>query len=70
MTESDVPLTSTVADLRRWVDAGALWRVVRRSGEELEISMCTCTGGEEVDRIVSRDPAVRDYVGDRWASDD
>lgn len=59
-----------VENLRRWTDAGALWRVVRRSGDEIEISMCTCTGGEEVDRIVSSEPAVRDYVGDRWASDD
>ena len=70
MAESEVPLTSTVDDLRRWTDAGALWRVVRRSADELEISMCTCTGGEEVDRIVSRDAAVLDYVGERWSSED
>jgi hypothetical protein len=65
MTESEV-----VADLRRWTDSGALWRVVRRSHEEVEISLCTCTGGEEVDRIVSREPAVLDYLGERWSSED
>lgn len=65
MAESEV-----VENLRRWTDAGALWRVVRRSGDEVEISMCTCTGDEEVDRITSREPAVRDYVGERWSSDE
>jgi hypothetical protein len=65
MVESEV-----VESLQRWTDAGALWRVVRRSGDEVEISMCTCTGGEEVDRVVSRDAAVLDYVGERWSSED
>jgi hypothetical protein len=62
--------SDAVDDLQRWTDAGALWRVVRRSPGLVELSLCTCTGGEEVDRIVSTDPDVLRYIGERWASDD
>ena len=63
--ESDV-----VAVLQRWTDAGAIWRVLSRTDDAVEISLRTCSGGEEVDRIRTADPAVFAYLGDRWASDD
>ncbi|MFT3900752.1 MAG: hypothetical protein QM728_11005 [Gordonia sp. (in: high G+C Gram-positive bacteria)] len=58
-----------VETLRRWSDAGALWRVLARRGDTLVIGMYRCDGGEEVDRIESADAALRDYVGDRTDSE-
>ncbi|MDQ1630413.1 MAG: hypothetical protein QOC80_385 [Frankiaceae bacterium] len=59
-----------VAVLRRWTDSGAIWRVLSRTADAVEISLRTCSGGEEVDRIRTADPSVLAYLGDRWASDD
>jgi hypothetical protein len=59
-----------VESLQRWADAGAIWRVVLRTRDSVEISMLTCTGGEEVDRFRSEDPAVLSYVGERESSED
>ncbi|HSP39446.1 MAG TPA: hypothetical protein VLR26_17030 [Frankiaceae bacterium] len=64
MSGSDV-----VAVLQRWTDSGAIWRVLSRSGDTVEISLRTCSGGEEVDRLRSTDPAVLAYLDGRWASD-
>jgi hypothetical protein len=64
MTESEV-----VTVLQRWTDAGAVWRVLSWIGDTVEISLRTCSGGEEVDRIRSADPAVVTYLDGRWASD-
>lgn len=56
--------------LRRWEESGGTWRVLARRGEELTISLRTCTGGEEADRLTSADPALLAYVGGRSAGDD
>ncbi len=52
--------------LRRWEEAGSTWEVlaVDRTGPTtvLTIALCTCTGGEEVDRLVTDDPEVAAYV--------
>ncbi len=64
-TDSDV-----VADLQRWTDSGATWRVLSRTATSVEISLRTCGADEEVDRVSSNDPAVLAYLGDRWASDE
>ena len=61
---------SPVARLRRWEDSGAAWRVLARSPESVLVALLTCDAGEEVDRLHSTDPALRDYVRDRWRSDD
>jgi hypothetical protein len=53
-----------VGRLRRWEDAGALWRVVARTGDGVEIALLTCDAGEVVDRFRSADPELLDYVGD------
>ena len=56
--------------LRRWESSGATWRVVGRTGTGvLTVSLLTCDGGEEMSRLVSDDPALRAYVGDRTTSD-
>lgn len=56
--------------LRRWEDSGATWRVVSRNGPELEIALITCTGDEEMDRLVSADPQLAAFVGERSNSED
>ncbi len=58
-----------VTRLRRWEDSGAVWRVLARRGEQLVVELWTCTGDEVVDRIVSRDPALRRFVAGRAGSD-
>ncbi|MFF0488513.1 hypothetical protein ACFYTQ_05760 [Nocardia sp. NPDC004068] len=67
MTDPD---STAVAALRRWEDSGAIWRVLGSRGGTLTIGLYQCTGGEEVDRIVSDDPALARFVGGRTASDD
>ena len=54
--------------LRRWEESGGTWRVVCRRGGELTVSLCPCTGGEEVDRVVSSAPSLREYVAGRLSS--
>jgi len=51
-----------VETLRRWERSGAMWRVVRQTDGMVEIALVTCTGAEQVDRLVSRDPALLAYV--------
>jgi hypothetical protein len=57
-----------VANLRRWEQFGAKWRVVFDDASILSVSLCRCDSDEEVDRITSDDPALRIYIGGRAAS--
>ncbi|MGK2865862.1 MAG: hypothetical protein ACSLFA_04345 [Mycobacterium sp.] len=59
-----------VEELRRWEDAGAHWQVIARTANRLTIALLRCDGGEEVDRLVSTDPAVLAFVGSRDCSGD
>ncbi|MBF6061216.1 hypothetical protein IU500_16050 [Nocardia terpenica] len=59
-----------VAVLRRWAESGAVWRVLSRRGGRVTVGLYECTGGAEVDRIESGDPALLDYLGDRSGSED
>jgi hypothetical protein len=59
-----------VQSLRRWADNGGVWRVVSRSAGQVEISLLTCDGGQEMDRLTSGDPAVLDFIGGRSSSDE
>lgn len=63
MTDSPVEI------LERWEDSGASWTVVSRSGAGLEIALITCTGDEEMERLVSASPELLAFVGDRNWSD-
>lgn len=56
--------------LRRWEAAGGTWEVVSTSAAVLTVRLCTCTGGEEVDRLTSSAPTLAAYVGGRTRSDD
>ena len=66
MTEDSVDL----ARLRRWEDAGGVWRVVGQGRGSLTLSLCRCDGGEEADRFATDDPAVLVYVAGRAGSDE
>ena len=57
--------TDRVAELQRWEDAGAVWSVVARKHDRVTIALLRCDGGEEVDRFISDDPSLLDYIGER-----
>ena len=62
-------MDETVAQLRRWTDSGAVWRVVSRAAGGVEIALLTCDAGEEVARLRSREPELLAYIGERDRSD-
>lgn len=66
----DARIEDAVATLRRWEDAGAVWRVLAREGASITVGLWTCTGDELVDRVVSAEPALDRFVAGRTASDD
>ncbi|WP_156252478.1 hypothetical protein [Pseudactinotalea terrae] len=70
MPEQGGAPSSALAALLRWECSGGTWAVLQRSTGALEISLRTCTAGEEVERLTSTDADVRDHVGDRERSDD
>ncbi|WP_063049845.1 hypothetical protein [Nocardia arthritidis] len=59
-----------VAVLRRWTDAGGVWRVTGRRSGSVTVALYQCTGGEEVDRLTSSDPELIRWLGDRTSSED
>jgi hypothetical protein len=59
-----------VAELRRWEDAGAVWRVVGRTASSVTVALLSCDGGEQVGAFTSEDPQLVAYVGDRLTSEE
>ena len=59
-----------VAALRRWEDAGGLWRVLARQGSAVTIGLYRCDGGEEIDRLVGDDPRLAAFLSGRSSSED
>ena len=59
-----------VAELQRWQDSGAVWRVISRARPGVTIALLRCDGGEEVDRFTSDDPNLFEFIGDRLSSDE
>jgi hypothetical protein len=53
---------SDLGELRRWEDFGGSWEVLARRGDVRVISLLRCDGGEEVSRLTSAEPDLRDYV--------
>lgn len=41
--------------LERWQDFGGVWRLVVADQHVATVSMCRCDGGEEVQRLTTRD---------------
>jgi hypothetical protein len=56
--------------LLRWEASGGHWRVLHRSAAGLEIALLTCTGDEEMGRVVSADRDLLAHVGDRLSDED
>lgn len=59
-----------VAELQRWEDAGAVWRVIGRSASGVTVALLRCDGGEEAGRFTSADPQLLAFVADRDSSED
>ncbi|KMO84683.1 hypothetical protein EV589_3537 [Mycobacterium sp. BK558] len=59
-----------VAELQRWEDAGAVWRVLSRSAESVTVALLRCDGGEEAARFTSADARLLAYLADRDSSED
>ncbi|MFJ1455710.1 hypothetical protein [Nocardia wallacei] len=59
-----------VAVLERWTGSGGIWRVLSRRSGQIVVGLYDCAGGTEVDRLVSADPALPRYLGDRASSED
>jgi hypothetical protein len=59
-----------VASLRRWEDAGGVWRVLGRELEEVTFGLYRCDGGEEVDRLVASDSQVAEFLAGRTSNQD
>lgn len=55
--------------LRRWEQAGGIWRVLGRSDDgTIAVELETCSG-EPMEQFTSGDAGLLDYVGDRTMSD-
>ncbi|WUD59345.1 hypothetical protein OG300_02570 [Nocardia sp. NBC_00511] len=59
-----------VGTLRRWEGSGGVWRVLGRRPGKVTVGLFQCTGGEEVDRLTSEDPALLRFLGNRFSSED
>ncbi|HEX8860539.1 MAG TPA: hypothetical protein VGC06_15900 [Actinomycetes bacterium] len=59
---------SPVEKLQRWERSGATWRVISRSVGSAEVELCTCTG-EPMERLVSEDPRLLEFLGERDGAD-
>jgi hypothetical protein len=68
--EAESTGTPAVEVLRRWERGGAVWRLLSRTHGSVEISLMTCTGDQEVDRLVSSDEELLEFLGDRTRSDE
>jgi hypothetical protein len=53
-----------VETLRRWEDAGAVWRAVHVSDTRAVVDLCECTG-QPVDRLESGDPELISFLRER-----
>jgi hypothetical protein len=64
------PGTDFVAKLRRWEDAGGVWRVLGQDRDAITVGLYRCDGGEEADRFVATDPRVAEFLAGRTSSQD
>jgi hypothetical protein len=64
------PEADAVATLRRWEDAGGLWRVLTQDARMITVGLFRCDGGEEVDRIVTEAAPLNAFLGGRSRSDE
>lgn len=58
-----------VAELQRWEDAGAVWRVIGQTADAVTVTLLRCDGGEEAARFTSADAKLLAFIGGRRGSD-
>jgi len=59
-----------VAMLRRWEDAGGVWRVLGLDRDAVTVGLYRGDGGAEADRFVATDPQVTELLAGRTSSQD
>jgi hypothetical protein len=64
------PSADSVEALRRWEDAGGVWRVLGRDRDATTFGLYRCDDGEEVDRFVATDPGIAQFLAGRTSSQD
>lgn len=64
------PGTDFVARLRRWEDAGGVWRVLGQDRDAFTVGLYRCDGGEEADRFRASDPQLAEFLAGRTSSQD
>ena len=62
------PDADVEAALRRWEDAGGLWTVLARDAGTITVGLYRCDGGEEVDRIVTDELPLTQFLAGRSSS--
>lgn len=58
-----------VARVQRWEQFGGLWRVLYRYRSWICVALCRCDNGEEVERVMSNDPALDAWLKGRTSSE-
>jgi hypothetical protein len=53
--------TTTIEDLERWEEHGAIWRARELTDERAVVELCTCYS-EPVDLVASDDPKLIEFV--------
>jgi hypothetical protein len=61
------PHSTTIEDLERWEEHGAIWRPFEVTDERAVVQLCTCYG-EPVDLVESDDPKLIEFVRRRGFS--
>jgi uncharacterized protein len=64
------PERDFVAVLRRWEDAGGVWRVLGQDRDAVTVGLYRCDDGEEADRFVASDPELAEFLAGRMSSQD
>jgi uncharacterized protein len=64
------PDSDFVALLRRWEDAGGVWRVLGRDLGAVTVGLYRCDAGEETDRFSADDPRLAQFLAGRTSSED
>ena len=64
------PQSDFVAQLRRWEDAGGVWRVLGRDLGVVTVGLYRCDAGEEADRFTADDPQLAQFLAGRMSSED
>ncbi|HJV15272.1 MAG TPA: DUF309 domain-containing protein [Propionibacteriaceae bacterium] len=60
--------TDFVDVLRRWEDAGGVWRVLNQDQDSVTVGLYRCDGGEEADRFMATDPSLTQFLAGRTSS--